>query len=152
MNTKEKFASDLKRANQNGMADFILNNKDPNMEKLIDEALSNKQYLVFCKTCGKVYVDMPFKQYYKIHTHPEWDIWFCDAVLHWAETEGKHSIYCFSDAQNYDISGSLSFDCRNSSWPQIHRDMKDVVKMKKGFMKRRDKAKVWITSKGENHG
>lgn len=152
MSIKVKFISDLKQANQTGMADFIVNNKTPEMEKYIEHAMEGKHYFVFCKTCGKVYVDMPFKQYYKIHTYPEWDIWFCDAVLHWAETEGEHSIYCFSDERRYDISGNLSFDCRNSSWPQIHRDMKDVIAMKEGFMKRRNKAQIWITSsttKGE---
>jgi hypothetical protein len=146
MSAKDKLITDLKRANQNEMAAFILSNKQPEMEKLIEQAMEGKHYLVFCKTCGKVFVNMPFKDYYKAHTFPEWDIWFCDATLHWAETEGKHSIYCFSDEKNYDISGSNSSACHNESWAKIHRDMKAVVTMREKFMKNKNKNKLWVTS------
>jgi hypothetical protein len=157
MTVKEQLVNDLNRANQHEMAEFILNNKEPEMEKLIDHAMESKHYLVFCKTCGKVYVDMPFKDYYKVHTYPEWDIWFCDATLHWAETKGEHKIYCFSDEKNYDISSSNSYACRKESWRKINKDMKDVVSMREGFLKNKKKNKVWITSntslqlKGEKH-
>jgi hypothetical protein len=148
MSTKEKLVTDLKIVNQNEMATFIETNKDPTFDYLLNKAFEGKQYIVFCKTCHRVFVDMPFNEYYKYHTYPEWDLWFCDATLHWAETEGKHSIYCFSSERNYDISASNAYACRKETWKQIHRDMKDVVSMREGFMKLKRKNKVWIKENG----
>ena len=144
MSSKENLIADLRLANQTEMAVFIESNTDPTLNYLIDKALEGKRYIVFCKTCNRIFVDMPFQDYYKAHTYPEWDIWFCDATLHRAETEGKHSIYCFSSERNYDISGSNSTACRKESWKQIHKDMKDVVAMRESFMKNKKKNKVWI--------
>ena len=144
MSTKEKLIADLRLAKQNDMALFIETNKDLTLGYYIDKALEGKRYIVFCKTCNRLFVDMPFQEYYKHHTFPGWDIWFCDATLHWAETEGTHAIYCFSNEKNYDISGSNNYACRNESWKQIHRDMKDVVTMRESFMKDKKKNKVWI--------
>ncbi len=143
MSTKDKFIADLKRVGQSEMAAWALNVKDTDLEKQLEQVWKGKRYFAICKTCNKIYVDLPFKEYYKSHTFPEWDIWFCDAVLHWAETDGKHSIYCFGDDRKYDLSSSLAFDCRNETWPQIKRDMKDVVTMRKNFVAR-GKRENWV--------
>ena len=131
---KLKLAKDLRFAGQAEMADFIMQSQSAEMENLIETALEGKHYLVFCKSCGKVFVDLPFREFYKKHTHPEWDLWFCDAVIHWAENPA-HSIYCFSDQRNYDISSSLAVDCRGSDLANVKRDVvvhRKTLEAKKG--------------------
>lgn len=113
---------DLRLAKQNEMADFIQNNQDKALTPYIEKALEGKRYFVFCRTCGIIFVDLPFAEFYKKHTHPEWDLWFCDAVLHWADNP-SHSIYCFSDTRKYNISSSLAVDCRNIPFKQVKIDV-----------------------------
>lgn len=142
--TKNKFIKDLRLSGQDGLADFVLNTKDPEVTKLLKQQMKGKRYLAICKTCNKVFVNMPFIDYYEAHTFPEWDVWFCDAVLHWATHKGLHYIYVFGPTANYDLSGSLAFDCQNETWEQILGDMKDVEAMREGFLKRPEKCVQWI--------
>ena len=144
MSLLEKFAKDLRLSGQDGLADFVLKNDNPEIKKLFEQQMAGKRYLALCKTCSKVFVDMPFNEYYKAHTFPEWDVWFCDAVLHWATHKGLHYIYVFGPTANYDLSGNLAFDCRNETWEQILGDMKDVEVMREGFLKRPEKCVKWI--------
>jgi hypothetical protein len=118
-NLKEKIVKDLQSNGQSEMANWLLQNKSPEMNKLIDNVFKDENFFVVCTTCNKVFLNLPFKEFYEKHDFPDPDKWFFEAGIHFAENV-NHMIYAYSGKKaryvnSMNISSSLAVGCQRGN-------------------------------------
>ena len=118
-NLKEKVIKELQSNNQNEMANWLLQNKSSEMTKMLENVFKDERYFVVCTTCNKVFLNLPFKEFYEKHDFPDQDKWFFEAGIHFAENP-SHKVYAYSGKKarytnSMDISGSLAVGCQRGN-------------------------------------
>jgi hypothetical protein len=99
-----------------------------NPPKSMLDLLATLRYLVKCETCGKVFIDLNYREFLNKHDFYNPDRWFLDVVLHFYETETKHNIICtypmppeLKVLGRYDLTKDLLMRCRQAhfyDWKQ----------------------------------
>lgn len=103
---------------------------NPDKAKQLLAELKGKYVLTLCVSCGKVFVNMPFPDFLKVHSFPEPDRWFFEVGVHYTQNP-THKILGYStDNPAYNFSTQFKEACLRyrCSLAQLEEAYKKKVK------------------------